>query len=121
MPPSLPRLAPLFALPILAAFIGPALAEPTTPRPPGGNLGTCYVAPNSDFGCEGAICWCCHTDGCFICNQDFGECEWDPGHAVQAENPVRVAPTLQQLQQYQLTTTPQRRTGQPTANGPATR
>ena len=71
--------AVLTAALMLAAM--PAAAEPTTPRPPGGDLGTCYVAPNSDFGCEGAICWCCHTDGCFICDKDFAGCQWDPGHS----------------------------------------
>lgn len=80
---------------------GPAGAEPTTPRPPGGNLGTCYVAPNSEFGCEGAICWCCHTDGCFICDQDFAGCQWDPAYRIQAGLPARLGQQLQQLQQVQ--------------------
>lgn len=72
------------AVALIGILSGPAGAEPTTPRPPGGNLGTCYVAPNSEFGCEGAICWCCHTDGCFICDQDFAGCQWDPAYRIQA-------------------------------------
>ncbi len=82
-----------------AALAGdPARAEPTTPRPPGGNLGTCYVAPNSDFGCEGAICWCCHTDGCFICDQDFAGCQWDPAMRLRAGLPAYLGQQLQQVQ-----------------------
>lgn len=92
------RSAAAVAAVVLTVFaLGPASAEPTTPRPPGGNLGTCYVAPNSDFGCEGAICWCCHTDGCFICDQNFAGCQWDPAYRIQAGLPARVSQPLLQL------------------------
>lgn len=91
---------------VLMALAGPAGAEPTSPRPPGGNLGTCYVAPNSDFGCEGAICWCCHTDGCFICDQDFAGCQWDPGYRIQAGLPARLGQQFQVQPNQTITTQP---------------
>jgi hypothetical protein len=90
----------------LIALAGPAGAEPTTPRPPGGDFGSCYVAPNSDFGCEGAICWCCHTDGCFICDQDFAGCEWDPAYRIQAGVLSRGDLQLQPNQPNQTFTAP---------------
>jgi len=39
---------------------------------------------SSDKGCEGAICYCCISKGagrgCWICNDKFSECTWDPAY-----------------------------------------
>jgi hypothetical protein len=39
------------------------------------------VGGQADLGCEGAICWCCYSDGCYICNSSGADCVWDPGGA----------------------------------------
>lgn len=57
----------------------------------------------ADQGCEGSICWCCYSDGCFICNyvdtvgQD-ADCAWDPSYA----GGQRPGNSSQQFQTFEL-------------------
>jgi len=38
---------------------------------------------SSDHSCGGAICSCCFSDGCWICNNEYKDCTWDPAYKRQ--------------------------------------
>jgi hypothetical protein len=41
----------------------------------------CLTDQASDHGCEGLICWCCYSDGCWICNSSPPlDCVWDDAY-----------------------------------------
>lgn len=78
---------------VAAAFVVLAVsamdAEALNRRPTVGDIDRCELdsfGGGSDQGCEGLICWCCYSDGCFICNYvatvgGDTDCVWDPSYA----------------------------------------
>jgi hypothetical protein len=48
----------------------------------------------SDTSCEGAICSCCYSDGCWICNAEYKDCVWDPGRQGRKPAPGVVKPPV---------------------------
>jgi hypothetical protein len=68
------------------------------------------VAGKADLWCEGAICSCCYSDGCFICNSQGSDCVWDPGRASRV--PDRLPDLdLQLLQPEEVPAPPPNRVG----------
>lgn len=43
-------------------------------------------------GCEGAICWCCRSDGCYVCNGQGEQCAWEPGRRVVSQQLLQNLP-----------------------------
>ncbi|MGF1626072.1 MAG: hypothetical protein ACFCVH_14415 [Alphaproteobacteria bacterium] len=83
--------AALAALLAIACLATAATAAPTSQRPGGGTYGRCIddsLSGGSDWECGGAICSCCYTDGCFICENNPGapsdqsDCHWEPPYHV---------------------------------------
>ena len=56
------------------------------------------TAGQATVWCEGLICSCCYSDGCYICNKDGGDCVWDPGRSGA---PGRVIPKTKVLPKLQ--------------------
>lgn len=54
---------------------------------------TDYVLDRADWDCDGSICACCYTDGCWICGANatlgsgFGDCVWEQGFRPGAQVP----------------------------------
>jgi hypothetical protein len=65
-------------------------------RPTTGTADDCILAweagnPNTpDYNCEGLICWCCYSDGCWICNNKSEDCVWDPAYRGPPSKPLGV-------------------------------
>lgn len=80
----------LTAVAALAAAVLLAMAEPghaLTRSPTIGTPEQCTIdalAGGADLGCEGARCWCCYSDGCYVCNASGTDCVWDQGAYNQA-------------------------------------
>jgi hypothetical protein len=96
-----------FALVVVAAgflvLLAPSPSEALKKRPVGG-AGS-YAACTQDLvvdrgstwaGCEGAICYCCYSNGCWVCDADGRDCVWDAKQkAVQGTtSPVTGGQTL---------------------------
>jgi len=75
-------------------------------RPTVDSLDAC-TNRSTDKGCGGLICYCCYTDGpdsekgCWICDQNFHNCTWDPKMAAMTPGspprsiaPMGTAPTV---------------------------
>jgi hypothetical protein len=78
-----------------------ATAAPTSSRPSGGTYASCIddsLSGGSDYECDGAICSCCYTDGCFICENnpnvpsDQSNCHWEPPYRVQGRDGIILEP-----------------------------
>ncbi len=72
------------ALPVAVS----AVADPKSPRPDGADITECELNHPENFDCEGLLCWCCYSDGCYICNNASAtnkpaDCKWDPGRRLQ--------------------------------------
>jgi hypothetical protein len=69
---------------VIAVFAAASLALVTAapsearPRPTIFSIDDCTGQAGSGKGCEGAICYCCYDDGCYICNRQWSDCTWDP-------------------------------------------
>lgn len=63
----------------------------------GGTVWDCMGSDDTDTGSEGAIGWCCYSDGCWICTFDMRECEWEQGRGAARLllSPVNPAETLE--------------------------
>lgn len=99
--------AVVVAMTLAAAFAAPANAEPRSPRPDYGAYYFCLSDPNADAECEGVLCTCCYTDGCWICNNVLEvpegtgpDCAWEPAMRIQRGQPSRGIPRLQTLQPH---------------------
>jgi len=49
------------------------------------------VGGQATLSCDGLICSCCYSDGCYICDKDGKDCVWDPGHSA-GRRPGAVSP-----------------------------
>jgi hypothetical protein len=59
-------------------------------RPTIDTSGRCFRG-DGESGCEGLLCWCCYSDGCWICNNDAGQpgdCVWDEQYRTQSSPPT---------------------------------
>jgi hypothetical protein len=86
---------------LLLASPAEAKKRPTVDSP---NGDTCFADPTTDRNCnnggEGAICYCCYDDGCWICGVNplpGNECVWDDAYRAQlapppATGPMSIAP-----------------------------
>ena len=56
--------------------------------PKGRTYSECLTDQASDHGCEGLICWCCYSDGCWICNSSPPlDCAWDDQYREPPSKP----------------------------------
>jgi hypothetical protein len=57
-------------------------------RPTIDSFGVCWNAPDADYDCDGTICTCCYDEGadagCWVCNADLTDCDWDPKYSSAA-------------------------------------
>ncbi|MEZ5667571.1 MAG: hypothetical protein R3F55_09095 [Alphaproteobacteria bacterium] len=82
---------------ILAAILALLTAAPEAEaliRRPADNtsVGQCErdtFGGNASNGCGGLLCWCCYSDGCWICNNltvapagTQEDCVWDPAYSA---------------------------------------
>jgi hypothetical protein len=54
------------------------------PRPTFDNPSICFKGAG-ESACEGLLCWCCYSDGCWICDNWFdvpANCVWDDSYRV---------------------------------------
>jgi hypothetical protein len=63
----------------------PAAGEvlPMLPRRPTIDTAARCINGAGEKGCGGLLCWCCYSDGCWICNSDYDDCVWDDAYRVQ--------------------------------------
>ena len=72
---------------IVAAVLisGPSVAADNDSADAG--MGMCLInggdsnwgtGTEADTNCAGAICYCCKSDGCYICDNTGWDCVWDP-------------------------------------------
>lgn len=62
------------------------------PRPTIDSIGRCFHQGAGESACEGLLCWCCYSDGCWICDNHAGlptNCVWDPQYRTLAGGPPR--------------------------------
>jgi hypothetical protein len=73
---------------------GAAEVLPMLPRRPTiDTVDKCFKGAG-DSGCDGLLCWCCYSDGCWICDNYFGteipaNCVWDDHYRAQPGGPPR--------------------------------
>ena len=75
----------------LAATLTVFIATPgeAKPRPTVDSGDRCWEGGSSDKGCEGLICWCCYSDGCWICNSSPPlDCAWDDQYREPPSKPL---------------------------------
>lgn len=69
---------------------GAAEVLPMLPRRPTiGGADVCFKDPTTDKECSeggGLLCYCCYSDGCWICDNWFGipaNCAWDDSYRAR--------------------------------------
>ena len=74
--------------------LGAVEVLPMLPKRPTVDTPTrCFIGAG-ESGCEGLICWCCYSDGCWICDHVGGfprydNCVWDDAYRAQPVGPPR--------------------------------
>jgi len=90
----------VMAMFLTLVLLSPAEAKrrPTVDNP---NGDTCFGDPTTDKNCQGsddgAICYCCYDDGCWICGitpLPGDECVWDPAYRTQVGTLPQTGPLI---------------------------
>jgi len=95
-----------FFVMVTVAFLTLVLLSPGEGknRPTGQkNSDLCLTDLEADSGCGGLICYCCYNDGCWICNNNFGDCVWDPAYRTQLGTLPQTGLTISPQSGYLLT------------------
>jgi hypothetical protein len=100
-------------LSLLAAIFVVAGLTPGVAKPRGSSADpfVCFTIDKEEQDCNGAICYCCYDDGCWICGNkgeygymlpDLNDCTWDPAYRnkinIPGHRPTDVSPGQNQNQ-----------------------
>ena len=76
----------VWTLAALSALVAATPSEALQRRPTISDAASCITDDafgRSEWECDGSICSCCYSDGCWICGSDatlgqgFGDCVWE--------------------------------------------